>query len=71
MILYLVYILEQKKIVEILDAQNEKTEKEQEKKKHLNLVKHGLMQVLLSGTIRVELKGDGLHRIGDCREANN
>ena len=37
----------------------------------LDALKKGLMQVLLSGNIRVGLKGDELHRIGDSREANN
>jgi len=64
-------IHEQLKIIKLLENQDNVIGHENQKKKHLNLVKQGLMQVLLSGKIRVELKGDGLHRIGDRREANN
>ena len=35
------------------------------KRAKLILLKTGLMQVLLSGKIRVELREDGLHRIGN------
>ncbi|MCW4051400.1 MAG: restriction endonuclease subunit S [Candidatus Bathyarchaeota archaeon] len=62
---------EQDKIISILENHDKKLLYEKEKKKHLNLVKQGLMQLLLSGKIRVELKGDGLHRIGDGGKANN
>jgi len=62
---------EQKQITRIISNVEELVRSEHMKKKHINLVKQGLMQELLSGKIRVGLKGDELHRIGDGREANN
>ena len=64
-------IKEQKEIVQILSDIDKKIFTEMEKKKNLNLIKKGLMQLLLSGKTRVELKGDELHRIRNGREANN
>jgi len=55
----------------ILDNQDSNISIEREKKKYLNSLKQGLMQSLLSGKVRVELREDGLHRVGDSREANN
>lgn len=62
---------EQEKILEIFTNIDKKIETEKSMEKNLISLKKGLMQLLLSGNIRVELKGDGLHRIGDGREANN
>ena len=62
---------EQNKISQIFLTIEEKIKSESYKKNHLLEIKQGLMQLLLSGKIRVELKGDELHRIGDSREANN
>ena len=41
---------------------------EKQNKIGFSLIKQGLMQLLLSGKIRVELREDGLHRIRDGRE---
>jgi len=62
---------EQKRIIEIIENQDIRISIEQEKKKHLNLIKQGLMQLLLSGKVRVELREDGLHRVADSRETHN
>jgi len=64
-------IKEQEKIVKIIENQDDKTNIENHKMNQLNILKQGLMQSLLSGKIRVELKGDGLHRIRYGRKANN
>lgn len=64
-------IAEQKQITNIIYSIDEKITSESEKLTHFKAIKQGLMQLLLSGTIRVELKGDGLHRIRHGREANN
>jgi len=62
---------EQTRISMIFQSMHEKIKSEYEKGRNLRLIKQGIMQQLLSGKIRVELKGDGLHRIRDGREANN
>jgi len=62
---------EQKKIAEVIREVDLKIDIEIEKKKNLNLIKRGLMQLLLSGKVRVELREDGLHRVGDNRETHN
>lgn len=62
---------EQHEIAIILSTIDKKILEEMEGKNKLKIIKQSLMTLLLSGTIRVELKGDGLHRIGDSREANN
>ncbi|NQT09337.1 restriction endonuclease subunit S [Candidatus Bathyarchaeota archaeon] len=64
-------IKEQEKIVKIVENQDDRIKIENHKMNQLNILKQGLMQSLLSGKIRVELKGDGLHRIGYGRKANN
>lgn len=46
---------EQKQIVKILSSVDEKNNKEQFKLKQLNLIKKGLMQVLLTGQVRVKV----------------
>jgi type I restriction enzyme S subunit len=43
---------EQKRIVEIIDSHTEQVQKEREYNDHLKRLKHGLMQDLLSGTVR-------------------
>ena len=62
---------EQKKILEIISQINTKLSNEEDNRNKLHIFKNGLIQLLLSGKTRVELKGDGLHRIKDGREANN
>lgn len=64
-------IEEQDKIVKLLSSIDYKLEKEFSRNQYYKSLKQGLMQILLSGKIRVELKRDGLHRIEDGREANN
>jgi len=61
---------EQSRIAMIFLSMHEKIKSEYEKSRYLRLIKQGLMQQLLSGKLRVELKGDGLHRIRYGREAN-
>jgi type I restriction enzyme S subunit len=56
---------EQKKITEICRKCDDKIFMEKKNKEKMNNVKNGLMQALLSGKVRVELREDGLHRIGD------
>ena len=48
-------ILEQKQIAEVLSSIDEETEKEGNNKEQLELLKKGLMQVLLTGKIRVSV----------------
>jgi len=62
---------EQNEIVKIIENLDKKIEINIDNKHKLKLVKQGLMQQLLSGKIRVEMREDGLHRIGDRRKANN
>lgn len=62
---------EQYKISDILWKIDSRILKENEIKTKTLQLKQGLLQSLLSGKIRVELKGDELQRIGDSREANN
>ena len=56
-------ITEQGKIVNIIENQDDIINLENQKINQLNTLKQGLIQLLLSGKTRVELKGDGLHRI--------
>lgn len=63
-------IEEQNRISSILIEIDNYLSTENKLKITVNEIKKSLMQVLLSGKTRVELKGDGLHRIGDGREAN-
>jgi type I restriction enzyme S subunit len=58
-------ITEQKYIVEILNKAYENIQDEKNRKKRLEDLKRGLMQDLLSGKIRVELRQDELHRISN------
>jgi type I restriction enzyme S subunit len=62
---------EQKQIVRLCKEMNNKLELEYNTINKFKLTKQGLMQVLLSGKVRVELREDGIHRVGDSREANN
>jgi len=62
---------EQDMIVDILNKSQSQINSEFKKHLILKNLKAGLMNLLLSGRVRVELKGDGLQRIGDGREANN
>ena len=58
-------IQEQEKIVRIIENQDNIIHLEKKKRHNFKNLKRGLMQSLLSGNIRVELREDGLHRIGD------
>jgi len=62
---------EQKEIVKIISNVDRKIIQETYKKAYLRQVKQGLMQSLLSGKVRVELREDGLHRVADNRETHN
>jgi len=62
---------EQTRISKMLLSIQDKMKSESEKTRSLRLIKQGLMQLLLSGQIRVELRADGLHRIRDGREAHH
>ena len=64
-------IEEQIEIVRILQKCDKLISAERSRNANLLKIKHGLMQSLLSGKTRVELKGDGLQRIGYSRKANN
>ena len=57
--------IEQNKIVDRIELADSIIRNEFEKNKSYKILKQGLMQVLFSGKIRVELRGDGLHRIED------
>lgn len=54
---------EQKRIAEVLNQVDEFIRIKHERVSAFNSLKQGLMQVLLSGKIRIELQGGGLHRI--------
>jgi len=56
---------EQKSIIAIIKNLDEKRDIELEKLHNLNSLKKGLMQVLLSGKVRVEMRENGLQRIRD------
>jgi len=58
-------IEEQREISKMLSSIDKKKEEEKIYLKKLKDIKEGLMQSLLSGKVRVELKADGLHRIGN------
>jgi len=62
---------EQQEIVDIIKNIKEKIKLDKEEVIQLKLVKSGLMQDLLSGRVRVELREDGLHRVADNRETHN
>lgn len=64
-------IEEQIEIVHILQNSDKLISAERSRNEKLNKIKQGLMQQLLSGQIRVELREDGLHRIRDGREAHH
>ena len=55
MVVCLPQLAEQQKIVSILSGIDEKMEKETDRKVKLENVKKGLMQVLLSGKVRVNV----------------
>jgi len=58
-------LVEQSGIVEVLGTVDECIRLTHEREKTLTLIKQGLIQLLFSGQIRVELREDGLHRIRD------
>ena len=58
-------ILEQKKIVHILSKTDELIQNQKKRKIQFIKLKMGLMQVLLTGKVRVRLDEGGLHRIRD------
>lgn len=64
-------LLEQKKIMDVIYSQEDFIYREMEKRAALDHLKQGMMQSLLSGKVRVELREDGLHRVGDSRETHN
>ena len=64
-------IEEQIKIINIIDSIINNIRFYHSLNNSFKLLKAGLMQILLSGKVRVELKEDGLHRVGDYRKANN
>jgi len=56
---------EQIRISSIINEVENKIKIEKLEKKQLEEIKRGVIQILLSGKVRVELREDGLHRIGD------
>jgi len=58
-------LAEQEAISNILMESESNIRIEKRKKESLKKIKVGLMQILLSGRVRVELREDGLHRIDD------
>ena len=56
---------EQIKISEIITTIDYKNRNNKNYRDRLNTIKEGLMQILLSANVRVELREDGLHRIGN------
>jgi len=62
---------EQQKIVSILVELDKRLRHEVKYNKKIKEIKQGLMQILLSGKVRVELREDGLHRVEDSRETHN
>ena len=56
----------QNQILSIIKSIDRTIELEKRIKKYYLSLKNGLMQILLNGIIRVELREDGLHRIKNC-----
>jgi len=56
---------EEEKIVRILSYSEKRLELEKQSKRRFEELKNGLMQVLLSGKVRVRLDEGGLHRVRD------
>jgi type I restriction enzyme S subunit len=64
--IYTADIGEQKQIINNIQESDKLLDVNKSKRAFLTKLKQGLMQSLLSGKIRVELRVDGLHRIIDC-----